>query len=50
MVAAVARHQGQLNLYRRVAAVLTGLNLGSVAGELVFTHQQRRVPTPLRVG
>jgi ATP-dependent helicase/nuclease subunit A len=49
MVAAVARHEGQLNLYRRVVAVLTGLNLDSVAAELVFTQHRRRVPTPVRV-
>ena len=49
MVAVIARHEVQLGLYRRVAAVLTGLNLGSVAGELIFTQYRRRIPMPLRV-
>ena len=46
IVAAVARHTGQLNLYRRVTAVLTGLNVGSIAGELIFTQYRRSVPIP----
>ena len=49
IVTAVARHEAQLNLYRRVVAVLTGLNLDSVGGELVFTQLRRRVPVPMRV-
>ena len=49
MVEAVSRHMGQLNMYRRVVAVLTGLNLGSVAGELIFTQHRRRVPVPMRL-
>lgn len=49
LVSAVARHEGQLGLYRRVVAVLTGLNPGSVGGELVFTQHRRRVPVPMRV-
>ena len=49
MVTAVARHEGQLNMNRRVVAVLAGLNLGSVAGELVFTQHRRKVPVPMRV-
>jgi hypothetical protein len=50
LVAAVARHEGQINLYRRVVAVLTGLNFDSVAGELVFTQLRRRVRMPMRIG
>ena len=43
MVAAVARHEAQLNMYRRVVAVLTELNFGSVAGELVFTRHRWKI-------
>jgi len=49
LVGAAARHAGQLELYCRVVAVLTGLNLGSVEGELIFTQWRRAVPIPLRV-
>lgn len=38
ITAAIARHAEQMNLYRRVAAVLTGLPAGSVRCELVFTQ------------
>jgi ATP-dependent helicase/nuclease subunit A len=38
---AVARHAGQLNLYRRVAAMLAGLPDAAVACELVFTRCRR---------
>lgn len=41
--AAVARHSLQLNLYRRVVSALTGLELGNVDCELVFTRLRRRV-------
>lgn len=41
---AAARHAGQLNLYRRAAAVLTGLPPEAVACEVVFTQVRRRVP------
>jgi ATP-dependent helicase/nuclease subunit A len=46
VAAAVARHAGQLNLYRQVAAVLTGLDMAAVACELVLTRlrQLARVP------
>jgi len=43
VVAAVARHAGQLKLYRRVAARLAGLAEDAVACELVFTRRRRRV-------
>jgi len=41
VAAAVARHGGQLNLYRRVAAVLAGLDVAMVACELVLTKLRR---------
>ena len=41
--AAVVRHAAQLNLYRRAAAVLSGLAASAVVGELVFTRLRRRV-------
>lgn len=44
---AVIRHAGQLNLYRRVAAAFTGMAVGRIGCELVFTHLRRRVPVPL---
>jgi ATP-dependent helicase/nuclease subunit A len=40
---AVERHAGQLNLYRRVVAVLTGLKPSQVICQLVFTRLQRVV-------
>lgn len=40
---AVARHQGQILLYRRVVAVLTGLPMESVSAELVFTERAIKV-------
>ena len=43
---AVRRHSGQLNLYRRVAAVLTGLPPSEIACELIFTHEGLRVNVP----
>jgi ATP-dependent helicase/nuclease subunit A len=43
---AVARHAGQLNLYRRVAAVLTGLDVAAVACELVLTRLRRLASVP----
>lgn len=36
--AAIARHAAQLNVYRRVVAVLTGLSVAAVGAELVFTR------------
>ena len=38
------RYAGQLDLYRRAAAMLTGLPVSAVDGEVVFTHARRRVP------
>jgi len=43
VAAAVARHAGQLNLYRRAAAALAGVEPKAVAGELVFTRRRSRV-------
>lgn len=43
---AMTRHAAQLNLYRRVAAVLTGLPESAVRCELVFTRVQRAVRVP----
>jgi ATP-dependent exoDNAse (exonuclease V) beta subunit len=42
----VARHAGQLNLYRRVAAVLTDVTVVAVACELVLTESRRLVNVP----
>ena len=46
MVRAVARHAGQINLYRRVLARLAGLAESAVTGEVLFTRlgQCRVVP------
>jgi len=41
LAAAAARHAGQLNLYRRVAAMLAALPEAAVACELVFTRCRR---------
>jgi ATP-dependent helicase/nuclease subunit A len=41
---AVGRHSSQLNLYRRVAAVLTGVPATTVEAEVVFTALRQRVP------
>jgi hypothetical protein len=41
VTAAVARHAGQLNLYRRVVAVLSKLSAGRVECCLVFTRLRR---------
>jgi ATP-dependent helicase/nuclease subunit A len=46
IAAAVARYAGQLNLYRRVAAVLTGLPAKAVRAELVFSQICRAVEVP----
>lgn len=40
---AAERHAPQLTLYRRVAAVLTGLKMDAVDGVVVFTHVGRAV-------
>jgi hypothetical protein len=46
VAAAMARHAGQLNLYRRVAAVLARLDGAAVACELVLTRLRRLVNVP----
>jgi ATP-dependent helicase/nuclease subunit A len=43
---ATRRHASQLNVYRRVAAALTGVPVDAVTCELVFTRLQRRVRVP----
>ncbi len=40
---AAGRHQGQIQLYRRVLSILAGLPEEAVAAELVFTGPKRRV-------
>ena len=47
--AAVAKHAGQLNLYRRVAAILTGLPLAQVECSLVLTVGPSLVMVPQSV-
>ncbi|MEY4924943.1 MAG: hypothetical protein RL598_1462 [Verrucomicrobiota bacterium] len=47
--AAVAKHAGQLNLYRRVAAILTGLPLAQVECSLVLTAGPSLVTVPQSV-
>jgi ATP-dependent exoDNAse (exonuclease V) beta subunit len=42
----VKRHAGQLDLYRRVAAVLTGIPPAQVTGVLVLTESRRILPVP----
>ncbi|MFI5356221.1 MAG: UvrD-helicase domain-containing protein [Opitutales bacterium] len=44
--AAVARHADQLTLYRRVAAVLSGLEPGAVVCALVLTRRRSLVTVP----
>ncbi|MES2695641.1 MAG: UvrD-helicase domain-containing protein [Verrucomicrobiota bacterium] len=44
--AAAVRHAAQLNLYRRVVAVLTGLPTSAVTGKVVLTRVQRSVVVP----
>ena len=44
---AVVKHTGQINLYRRVAAVLTGLPENQVECALVLTAWQCLVEVPL---
>jgi ATP-dependent helicase/nuclease subunit A len=45
---AAARHAGQLNLYRRVVSILTGIPLIQVRCELVFTQRRQSVPVPFQ--
>lgn len=46
LAAAVTRHAEQVNLYRRVAARLTGLTPAAVAAGLVFTRIRRLATVP----
>ena len=46
VAAVVAKHSAQLNPYRRVVAVLTGLEVRAVACELVLTRLRRSVAVP----
>ena len=46
VAAAVERHTGQLQLYRRVAAVLAGVDEDLVSAELVFTSLAQRAVVP----
>jgi ATP-dependent helicase/nuclease subunit A len=46
MARARDRHVEQLNLYRRVAAVLAGVPVARVTCQLVFTGLRRAVPVP----
>ncbi|MEO6244668.1 MAG: UvrD-helicase domain-containing protein [Opitutaceae bacterium] len=46
MAAAVSRHRAQMNLYRRVVAVLAGVEPAAVACQLVFTHERRLAVVP----
>ncbi len=46
LAAESARHAGQLNLYRRAVAALTGLPAESVSCEIVFTRLRRAVVVP----
>lgn len=43
---AAGRHAGQLQLYRRVAATLTGLAVAAVGAEVIFTRIGRTVAVP----
>jgi ATP-dependent helicase/nuclease subunit A len=44
---ALERHVGQLNVYRRVVAVLTGLPVNAVDAQVVFTQPRRLCRVPL---
>jgi ATP-dependent helicase/nuclease subunit A len=46
MAEAILLHAGQINLYRRAVARLTGLREAEVGGELVFTRLRRRAILP----
>jgi hypothetical protein len=43
LLRAAERHAGQLALYRRVVATLTGLPVEAVSAEIVFTESARKV-------
>ncbi|MDB6167999.1 MAG: UvrD/REP helicase [Verrucomicrobia bacterium] len=46
LAALAKRHSAQLDLYRRVAAVLAGLDPSKVECELVLTRLRRKIPIP----
>jgi ATP-dependent exoDNAse (exonuclease V) beta subunit len=46
LATALDRHRGQLNLYRRVVAIMTGLPVTEVGCEVVFTTLRRSVTVP----
>jgi hypothetical protein len=46
LAAESARHAGQLNLYRRAVAALTGLPAKSVDCEIVFTRLRQKLTVP----
>jgi ATP-dependent helicase/nuclease subunit A len=48
---ALGRHADQLDYYRRVVAGLTGLPVGEVTGDLLFTAERKlvRVPPPAEI-
>jgi ATP-dependent helicase/nuclease subunit A len=48
--AVTTRHAGQLNLYRRVAGKLTGLDAAAVGCELVLTRRRQRALVPPWIG
>ncbi|WP_438480112.1 UvrD-helicase domain-containing protein [Oleiharenicola lentus] len=47
---AMARHEAQLNVYRKVVGVLTGLPVNAVDAEVVFTQLRVRCRVPLEKG
>jgi ATP-dependent exoDNAse (exonuclease V) beta subunit len=49
LAAAVMRHSGQLNLYRRVVVVLAGLAPAKVECVLIFTRLRKAVTVPIKV-
>lgn len=50
VAAVTARHAAQLNLYRRVVALLTGIDAAAVGCELVLTRLRQRAMVPLATG
>ena len=45
---ATERHSGQLEFYRRVAALLTGVSPGGIECQLLFTGPRRAITLPAR--
>jgi ATP-dependent helicase/nuclease subunit A len=50
MATMMMRHAAQLQVYRRVAAVLAGVSDAAIGAELIFTGDARRVPVPAEHG